>query len=310
MNFSIEGRPVSRMEDTPSALFGIVDANFLRTAEIPVLKGRDFSESDGEKSPAAAIVNQAFARRYFSDEDPIGRRIEIGTPANLHAPDRWLGTQHIQATIIGMMGNTKNQDLALPAEPQFITLFKQTPPLSGGFRDVLVRSEIAPSALIAALAEQLRQLDPQLPLSEATTMTEYVETYTSDQRFTTALLSGFAALGLVLAIVGIYGVVSYLVVQRHLEIGIRLALGATRKDVLWLIVRQGVTLALIGAAIGIAGMVILSHSMSSFLFGISALDLGTLCATSALLILIAILASAIPGRRATKIDPIEALRAE
>jgi len=310
MRFSIDGRPVSRMEDIPWARFGVVDANYLRTTRISVLEGRDFAESDSEKAPVAAIVNQAFVHRFLSEEDPIGRRIEMGTPANLSAPDPWLDTRHIEATIVGVMRDTKNQGLATPTEPMFITLFRQTPPVNYGFKDVLVRSDIAPGVLIDELTRQLHELDPQLPLSEAETMTEYIETYTSGQRFTTTLLSAFAALGLVLAIVGVYGVVSYLVAQRHLEIGIRLALGAPRRDVLWLIVRQGVVLALLGAGLGLAGMMILSHSMSSFLYGISALDLGTLCATSALLILIAILASAIPGRRATRIDPIEALRAE
>jgi putative ABC transport system permease protein len=208
------------------------------------------------------------------------------------------------------MRDTKNQGLALPVEPQFITLFKQMPPLSGGFKDVLVRSEIAPAALIDELREQLHQLDPRLPLSEAETMTEHIEEQTSDKRFTTALLSAFAALGLVLAIVGVYGVVSYLVVQRQQEIGIRLALGSPRASVLWLITRQGLILAITGAVLGLTATAIASRSVASFLYGISALDLFTLCGASVLLIVIALVASAIPGRRATRINPIQALRAE
>jgi putative ABC transport system permease protein len=174
----------------------------------------------------------------------------------------------------------------------------------------MVRSDIAPGALIDQIREQLHQLDPLLPLSEAATMTEFIEEQTSDKRFTTALLSALAALGLVLAIVGVYGVVSYLVVQRQQEIGIRLALGSPRTTVLGLITRQGLILAITGAALGLIGTAVASRSVASFLYGISALDLFTLCGTSAVLIVIALLASAIPGRRAMRINPIQALRAE
>jgi putative ABC transport system permease protein len=141
-------------------------------------------------------------------------------------------------------------------------------------------------------------------------MTQYIEEQTSDKRFTTAVLSAFAALGLVLAIVGVYGVVSYLVVQRQQEIGIRLALGATRANVLWLISRQGLLLAITGAALGLVGTAAASRALSNFLYGVSALDVLTLCGASVLLIVIALLASAIPGRRAMRIDPIQALRSE
>ena len=310
MQFSIEGRPVSRMEDIPASRFGVVDPYYLTITGIPLLAGRDFSESDGERSPVVAIVNQAFVRRYFPDSDPIGRHIEMGTPANLNAPDPWLGNQHIPVTIIGVMRDTKTDGLALPARPQFITLFKQTPPVNFGFKEVMVRSDMASGALIDQIREQLHQLDPLLPLSEAATMTEFIEEQTSDKRFTTALLSAFAALGLVLAIVGVYGVVSYLVVQRQQEIGIRLALGSPRANVLWLITRQGLILAIAGTALGLVGTAVASRSVASFLYGISALDLFTLCGTSALLIIIALLASAIPGSRAMRIDPIRALRSE
>jgi putative ABC transport system permease protein len=310
MQFSIVGRPVSRMEDIPSSRFGVVDPYYLTITGIPLLAGRDFSESDNERSPVVAIVNQVFVRRYLPDADPIGRHIEMGTPANLNAPDPWLGNQHIPVTIIGVMRDTKTDGLALPAQPQFITLFRQTPAVNFGFKEVMVRSDIAPGALIDQIREQLHQLDPLLPLSEAATMTEFIEEQTSDKRFTTALLSALAALGLVLAIVGVYGVVSYLVVQRQQEIGIRLALGSPRTTVLGLITRQGLILAITGAALGLIGTAVASRSVASFLYGISALDLFTLCGTSAVLIVIALLASAIPGRRAMRINPIQALRAE
>jgi predicted permease len=310
VSFSIEGRPVSRLDDLPAANSGVVDTHYLSAAGIPIIAGRDFSESDSESAPVVAIVNQTFARRYFPGENPIGRRIEIGTPASLHIPDPWMGNQHPQATIIGIMGDTKTQGLALPIEPQFITLFHQMPVINFGFKDVLVRSSITPDALIGEIAQQLHQLDPRLPLSEAQTMTAYIEDLTSDRRFTTTLLTLFAALGVILAIIGVYGVISYLVVQRTQEIGIRLALGAPRSNVLWLITRQGLSLSLAGVGLGLAGAALTGHGLSGLLYGVSPLDLFTLMTTSVALIVVTLLASAIPARRAAAVNPVEALRVE
>lgn len=310
MHFSIEGRPVSRLDDLPAANFGVVDTHYLSVTGIPLITGRDFSESDSENAPVVAIVNQAFVRRYFSGENPIGRHIEIGTPANLRIVDPWMGDQRAEATIIGVMGDTKSEGLALPVVQQFITLFRQMPVVNFGFKDVLVRSDISPDTLIGELARQLHQLDPRLPLAEAQTMTEYIEEQTSDKRFTTGVLTAFATLGVMLAIIGVYGFISYLVVQRTQEIGIRIALGAARSNILWLIARQGLVLALAGVALGLGGTVVASRSLSSQLYSVSPLDLFTLVATSVTLVAVTILASAIPGRRATRIDPIRALRAE
>ena len=310
MHFSIEGRAVSRPDDLPTANFGVVDTHYLKTAGIPLIAGRDFSESDSETAPIVAIVNQTFARRYFRGENPIGRRLEIGTPAALRITDPWMGNQRAPATIVGVMGDTKTLGLALPVVQQFITLFRQMPVVNFGFKDVLVRSTLPPDTLIPEIAAQLRQLDPRLPLAEAQSMPEYIDQQTSDRRFTAGLLTAFAALGVILAIIGVYGVISYLVVQRTQEIGIRIALGAALSNVLWLIVRQGLALAIAGVVLGLAGTVLVSHSLSSLLYDVSPLDAVTLLTTSVALIAVTILASAIPGRRATQIDPIEALRTE
>ncbi|MEA2258163.1 MAG: hypothetical protein QOJ51_988, partial [Acidobacteriaceae bacterium] len=140
MMFSIEGRALSRLEDVPSSIFGVVDANYLRTAGIPVMEGRDFSESDGERTLPVAIVNQAFVKQYFPDEDPIGRRIELGAPASLIAQDVWMGSQRETVTIAGVMRDNRDQGLGLPVAPQLISLFRQTPVVNFGFKDVLVRS--------------------------------------------------------------------------------------------------------------------------------------------------------------------------
>jgi predicted permease len=310
MMFTLEGHPVSRLEEMQSAFFGVTDAYYLKTAGIPLLKGRDFSPSDRENTPVVAIVNQTFADRYFPHEDPLGKRIDLGKPPNLGTPVLWLGNQTVPATVIGVMADSKNNGLASPAAPQLIMLFRQMPLVNFGFKDVMVRSDMPAQTLEHSIEQQFHSIDPHLPLSEMATMTEVIEGFTSDKRFTGIILSAFALLGLVLAVVGIYGVISYLVAQRNQELGIRLALGADRANVLWLIVRQGLMLGVTGVCIGLAGTAITSRSLKSLLYNISALDVLTLISASAFLLLVALAASAIPARRATKIDPIQVLRAE
>ena len=310
MMFSIERRPVSRLEDVRSTIFGVVDANYLPTAGIPVLAGRDFSESDREATLPVAIVNQAFVKQYFPNQDPIGQRIELGGPASLIAQDVWMGAQRETVTIAGVMRDNRDQGLALPVAPQLIALFRQVPRVNFGFKDVLVRSDMAPEALEQAVAEQLHSLDPRLPLSEVQTMSEYLDDMTAVKRFTSVILASFAGIGLLLAVMGIYGVIAYLVAQRTQEIGIRLALGAPQSAVVWLVSSQGLRMALTGVAIGLIGTMMAARSLASLLFGISALDPVTLGTASVALIAIALAACALPARRAARIDPMQALRSE
>jgi putative ABC transport system permease protein len=310
MMFSIEGRPVSRLEDIPSTIFGVVDRNYLHTAGISVIEGRDFSASDRENTMPVAIVNQAFAKQYFPNVDPIGHRIALGAPASLVAQDVWMGTERETVTIAGVMRDSHNQGLALPAAPQLIALFRQVPQVDSGFKDVLVRSNVAPDVLEKAVAEQLHSLDSRLTLSEVETMNEYLDDMTAVKRFTSVILTGFAGIGLLLAVIGIYGVIAYLVAQRTQEIGIRLALGASRSAVVWLVSSQGLRMALAGVALGLVGTVLVARSMASLLYGISALDPVTIGSASIALIAIALGACALPARRAAKIDPMLALRSE
>lgn len=310
MMFWIDGKAASRAEDVASTFFGVTDANYLRTAGIPLLRGRDFAMTDRENTPVVAIVNRTFANKVFPGQDILGKRINLGSPPNLGIQDDWLQDKNVPVTVIGLMADSKNDGLNVPAAPQLITLFRQMPRVNFGFKDVIVRSAVAPESLEQTLAQQLHSLDPSLPLSEVQPMTEHIEDGTADKRFTGVILSAFAMLGLVLAVVGIYGVVSYLVAQRNQELGIRLALGADRANVLWLIVRQGLALAGAGVAIGLVGTAIAGRAISSLLYNISALDAVTLSAASAFLFLVALVASAIPARRATLIDPIKALRTE
>jgi putative ABC transport system permease protein len=310
MMFSIEGRPTSQLEDVPSTIFGVVDANYLRTAGIPLVEGRDFSDLDREGTLPVAIVNQAFVKQYFPDKNPIGQRIELGAPASLIAQDLWMGAQRETVTIVGVMRDNRDQGLALPVAPQLIAPFRQTPAVNFGFKDVLVHSNVAPEVLEHGVARQLHALDPRVPLSEVETMSQYLDDVTATKRFTSVMLAGFAGIGLLLAVMGIYGVIAYLVAQRTQEIGIRLALGAPRSAVLWLVSLQALRMALAGVAIGLLGTMLAAQSLASLLYGISALDPLTLGSASMALIAIALAACALPARRAARIDPMRALRAE
>lgn len=311
MMFSILGRPVSRLEDVPTTIFGgVVDANYLRTAGIPVVEGRGFSESDREDTLPVSVVNQAFVKQYFPDVDPIGQRVELGVPVSLIARDTWMGAERETVTIVGVMRENHDQGLALPVAPQLITLFRQTPQVNFGFKDVLVRSNIAPEALERAVAQQLHSLDSRLPLSEVETMSEYLDNMTAVKRFTSVILASFAGTGLLLAIMGMYGVIAYLVAQRTQEIGIRLALGAPRSAVVWLVSLEGLRMALAGVAIGLIGTVLASRSLAGLLYQVSPLDPLTLGLASTALIGVTLGACALPARHAARIDPIQALRTE
>lgn len=310
MMFSIEGRGIPRREDIPSTVFGVVDANYLRTAGIAVVRGRDFSESDGERTLPVAIVNQAFVRKFFPNEDPIGRRIEVGAPKSLLAEDEWMGSKRVTVTIAGVMHDNRDQGLALPVAPQLIGLFRQMPMVNSGFKDLLVRFDIAPEALERSIERQLHALDPRTPLSEAESMSEYLGDLTEVQRFTSVILSCVAALGLMITVMGIYGVIAYLVAQRTQEIGIRLALGAPRSTVLWMVASQGLRMAVAGLAVGLLGTTLAARSLTNQLYGVSALDPLTLGSASILLIGVALAACALPARRAARIDLIQALRTE
>jgi putative ABC transport system permease protein len=308
MRFSLEGRPVSRLEDLPEARFGVSDAYSLETLGIPLVRGRDFAETDTALAEPVAIVNEAFAEKFLRGEDPVGHHLTLGTPPNLHVPDEWLGNRTVRATVIGVMGNAPNVGLAFPAAPQLMMLYRQMPLVNFGFKDILVRSPLAPELVERSVRAQLQSLDATLPLSEASPLEAYLANQSWDRRFTAMLLAVFAALGLTLSMIGLYGVVSYLVIQRTQEIGIRVALGASRAHVVGMVVWQGAKLGCAGAAIGLAGTVLARGSVSGMLYGIQALDPATLGCAAAGLIGIAALATAIPAWRAARINPVEALR--
>ena len=305
-NFTIEGRPVSRLEDTPSAARNATDAHYLHTLAIPVLKGRDFSDFDTETSTPVALVNQAFVDQYFPTEDPLGKRIRMGLPAQIAVPD----ATNIVFTIVGVIGNTMNRGPALPPVPHITTPLRQTPDLNVGFKCLVVRTALDPMQLAASVRQQLHSLDANLPFAEVATMDQLVQQQTADRRYTTGLLALFACFGVALALIGVYGVVSYVVAQRTSEIGLRMALGARRGDVLWMILTQGIAMAVAGAAAGFIGAWILRKAVAQLVFGISPADPATFSAAAALLIAFAMAACLIPARRAMKVDPMVALRYE
>jgi predicted permease len=304
----IPGRAVSRIQDVPSAQFGVADFHFVKTLGIALIRGRDFSESDGAHSQPVALISEEFQRRYFPTQDPIGRKIHVGPPQFLHIGAGEGVTDSADVTIIGVIGDFKNIGLALAPEPQITVLYSQHPLVNYGFKDIVVRTAADPLALAPEVREQLHQLDADIPFSAVRTMDELVERQTGGQRFTAVLLTLFAAAGLVLAIVGIYGVVSLLVAQRNQELAVRMALGASQANVLWLVLKQGLQMAAIGALLGLCGALAAQKFTSGLLFGISPVDPLTFAGAPIFLLAVAAIACVIPGVRVLRIDPGQALR--
>ncbi len=304
----IPGRPLTRIQDIPSAQFGVVDQHFLRTLGIPLIRGRDFAESDSAKSPPVALISEEFKRRYFSEEDPVGRKIHIGPPQSLQIAPEENVTDDADVTIIGVIGDFKNAGLAVAPEPQIAVLYSQQPLVNGGFKDILIRTASEPHSVEAEVRNQLRALDFDMPFAEVQTIDELVERQTGGQRFTTVLLASFAVAGLALAVVGIYGVVSFLVAQRKQEMAVRMALGASRVNVLWLVLKQALEMAAIGAVIGLFGAWASQKLTSGLLFGISPVDPVTFAGAGVFLLAVAAIASVVPAARAMRIDPAAALR--
>jgi putative ABC transport system permease protein len=305
-NFTIEGRPLSRLEDTPLAARNAIDSHYLQTLGIPLLRGRNFTDFDIETTTPVALVNQAFVDEFFPTEDPLGKRIRMGLPQQMIQSSE----PNITYTIVGVIGNTMNRGPALPPLPHITTALRQTPDLNVGFKNLVVRTAFDPLQIAASVRQQLHSLDPNLPFAEVATMDQLIERQTADRRYTTGLLALFAGFGVVLALIGVYGVVSYVVAQRTNEIGVRMALGAQRGDVLWMILKNGLGMAAIGAMLGLLGAWAFRQAVSQLVFGISPADPITFSGAAALLILFALAASVIPARRAMKVDPMVALRYE
>ena len=295
--FAIEGRPFDSSNLT-SAGWQMADANYFRTLGIPVVQGRDLTAQDtDEKSPILAIINEAMARRFWPNENPIGRRITLGLPR----PDNpWV-------TIVGIAKDLPHRAIDSPPEPDWYLSRALGPQRD---RYLFVRTAGDPTNLAAAIRSQVSAIDREQPVTNIKAMRDVIAETIAPRKFNMLLFGLFAAISVVLAAMGIYGVISYAVAERTQEIGIRVALGARAVDVMNLVLRGGLNLALIGIAIGLAGAFALTRLMKSVLFGVTPTDAVTFASVSVGVIAVALLACYIPARRATKVDPLVALRYE
>lgn len=299
ISFEIEGRPVAK-KDQPSADVFIVEPNYFQTMGIPIIKGRDFEERDEHKSMQVIIVTEAFARQFFPGEDAVGKRIKPGIST-------WDEDKSTMREIIGVVADIRSRALNTEPKPTYYLPQSQVP-----FTQLIgvVKSSNDPRSLTGSVTREVRALDAELPVFSVKTMDEYISSSIAAPRFNTTLLSIFAAVALVLTIIGLYGVMSYSVAQRTNEIGIRMALGAQSRDVLGLIVKEGIKMVLLGLVLGIGGALALTRLLETLLFGVKTRDPATFLAIAGLLSMVAMLACYIPAWRATRVDPLEALRCE
>jgi predicted permease len=278
---------------------GTVTPGYFETLRIPILAGRAFTARDTTKAPPVVIVNEAFARKFFPGENPVGKRLTSDLGDGV--------VKHPVRQIIGIAGSVKRQQLTGELEPQYYLPYAQAVVTSP---TLTIRTAGDPTRLIAALREQLAQADRDIPLYRVASMDELVSKSAEQSRFQTMLLTAFALLALLLSALGLYSVLSYMVAQRTLEIGLRMALGAQRGDVLAWILRRGVLLAAAGLAVGLAASAFVTRllSASGMLYRIERFDPLTFVAVALLLLVVSVISSSAPALRAANLDPMQTLR--
>jgi len=296
VSFNIEGQPVAKA-DEPSESLGVVMPGYFETMHIPLVSGRSFGDRDGLAGPPTILINQAFATKYFPRENPVGQHIQVRV-----GDDEF---EHPMREVVGVVGDIKRKGLTEDADPQYYLPYAQAV-ITNPY--LVVRTSGDPASMQAAIAAAIHALDKSVPVYQVAPMESYISKSAAQPRFQAFLLTSFAGIALVLAAIGLYGLLSYMVVERTLEIGLRMALGAQRADVLGMIVRRGVTLALVGVGVGLVVSASITRLMSAMLFRVKPTDPLTFAVTSILLILVSIAASSVPAYRAARLDPIKTLR--
>jgi putative ABC transport system permease protein len=294
----MEGRADPAPDRMPIIITRVVSPGYFKTMSIPLLDGRVFTEGDKSDSPPVVVISETMARRFWPNENPLGKRIKVGRSTSWRP---WL-------TIIGVVKDVRQYELIIEPKPQMYVPHQQADFFEPGA--LVIRANFDPLSLAGTVRQTVWEIDKDQPVSDISTMEEVIADSVARQRFSMWLLGIFAGVALVLAAVGIYGVMSYSVAQRTREIGIRLALGAQRSDVLKMTIGGGLRLVLMGAAIGLVAALVLTRVMSSLLFGVSPTDPLTFISISIVLISVAVVASYIPALRATRVDPMFALRYE
>jgi putative ABC transport system permease protein len=294
-SFAIEGRSMGRKEPTPDEELRTITPDYFRVIKTPLLRGRFFSESDNIDAPGVVIVNDALAKKYWPNEDALGRRITFSDPRK---PDpKWL-------TIVGIVRSIRHRGLDLDPQPEYYLPLAQDPERA---MVLTVRSSQDPRSLTSAIRREIQSIDPDQPMANVRTLEAVTADSIAQRRMSVALLGAFAGIALLLAGVGIYGVISYLVVQRTHEIGVRMALGAQRRDVLRLVVGHALKLVGIGTVSGLVLALFSTRTLSALLYSVGAFDATTFIFVTVTLAAVALLASYIPALRATRADPMIAL---
>jgi putative ABC transport system permease protein len=294
MSFRVDGRAGPPPGSEPIANWRSVSPDYFRTLGVPVLRGRAFNERDSRDAPGVVIVNESMARSAFPGEEALGQRLVVGMDSK-------------PREIVGVVGDVRHSALKEEPKPEMYVPYPQAP--RAAFT-LAVRTTVEPESLMSSVTSAVQSVDKDQPVYNVKTMEQFRSASVAQSRFNAYALSIFAAIALVMAAVGIYGVMAYSVTQRTHEMGIRIALGAQPGDVLRLVVKQGMLLALLGIVVGLAASLALTRVMSSLLYGVAATDLLTFATVSAALALIALTASYLPARRATRVDPMVALRYE
>jgi putative ABC transport system permease protein len=319
--FSIEGRRAPRsLEEVPVMQFRKISGDYFNTLAIPLTKGRNLNRDDTRDALPVAVINESLARLYFPNEDPIGKRVWLGPPEEL-IPSDWIppgmdvkGFRFTRWTIVGVVKDVLHKGLNQQSQPEIYMPNEQNDdnkiPYASREMYLTVRTATDPLSLTSAVRRQVFEIDKEQPVADVATMGQLLASSLSQSRLSALLLAIFGAVALTLAAVGVYGVMSYPVTERVREIGVRMALGATRHDVLWMVVGRGMALAGAGVLIGLGGALALTRLMKTLLFGVSATDPLTFAVITLLLTAVALLAALLPARRATKVDPMVALKCE